>query len=372
MERSVRVLLVSALPPPTGGVGSWTQAVVEQGLLDGNEVHLVDTSIRNERRIRGASRWAGEGRRTARIIGSFVWGMMRLRPDVVHLNCYHGIGGISRALLCARLARLLGVPVVSHYHGHTAMFLNGRRSGLRWRLLRALVRTSQANIAMNRPSLECLRELQPEDRSTSVLLPNFIEDSVFDPNSLQTRRPSGRLQVLYAGRIMVNKGCREMLDAARQLPGVDFTLLGPVMAEMEQYLQDLPPNVMLGGNVSRDAVLQKMRESDILVLFTTREGFPMVVVEAMAVGLPVVSTRVGAIPDMIEEGSGGLLVDAHDTAGLVSALRTLAEDPAMRTRMGMFNFHKSQTEYAYSVVARQLVSLYERLIENPSSGFDPH
>ena len=215
--------------------------------------------------------------------------------------------------------------------------------------------------------------MQPEDRPTSVLLPNFIEDSVFDSHSLQLRRPSGRPQVLYAGRIMVYKGCRDVLAASRQLPGVDFTLLGPVMAEMEQYLQDLPPNVILGGDVSRDAVLQKMRESDIFVLFTTHsEGFPMVVVEAMAVGLPVVSTRVGAIPEMIEEGSGGLLVDAHDTAGLVTALRTLAEDPAMRARMGMFNFYKSRTEYAYSVVARQLVSLYERLIENPSSGFDPH
>ena len=331
LERSVRVLLVSALPPPTGGVGSWTQVVVEQGLLDGHEVHLVDTSIRNERRIRGGSRWAGEGRRTARIIGSLVWGLMRVRPDVVHLNCYHGVRGISRALLCARLARLWSVPVVSHYHGETSTFLNGRRSGLRWRLLRALVRTSQANIAMNQPSLECLRELQPGERPTSVLLPNFIEDSVFDSHSLQTRRQSERPQVLYAGRIMVNKGCREVLAAARQLPGVDFTLLGPVMAEMEQYLQDLPPNVILGGDVSRDAVLQKMRESDIFVLFTTHsEGFPMVVVEAMAVGLPVVSTRVGAIPEMIEEGSGGLLVDAHDTAGLVTALRTLAEDPAMR------------------------------------------
>ena len=175
----VRVLLVSALPPPTGGLAAWTEQFLKEGLPAGYETYLVDTSIRNPRRARGASTWAGEARRTARIIASLLWHLVRVRPHVVHLNCSHFFRGIARALVCARLARIFRVPVVSHYHGNTAGYLVDRGSGMRRPLFRTLVRTSQVNVAMSQTSLRCIRDLQHEKQRAAVLLPNFIADSVF-------------------------------------------------------------------------------------------------------------------------------------------------------------------------------------------------
>jgi glycosyltransferase involved in cell wall biosynthesis len=78
----------------------------------------------------------------------------------------------------------------------------------------------------------------------------------------------------------------------------------------------------------------------------------------MAVGLPVVATRVGAIPEMIEEGKGGLLLEHAEVASLVRALRTLLDDTSLRVAMGQFNREKSRVHYAYSVVISQLTALY--------------
>ena len=358
----VRVLLVSALPPPTGGLATWTEQFLKEGMPTGYETYLVDTSIRNPRRARGASAWAGEARRTARIIASLLWHLVRVRPHVVHLNCSHFFRGIARALVCARLARIFRVPVVSHYHGNTARYLVDRGNGMRRPLFRALVRTSQVNVAMSQTSLTCIRELQHEKQRATVLLPNFIADSVFRL-PVRTENTRERVRVLYAGRIMVSKGCPELLDAARALPEADFVLLGPVMADMEPHVRRLPSNVALDGEVPPEVVLERMRASDIFVLPTDTEGFPMAVLEAMAMGLPVVSTKVGAIPEMIDEDEGGLLIDPDEKRSLVPALRLLLGNPEMRQRMGLHNRRKSQTEYAHSVVISRLTSVYRQAME---------
>ena len=358
----VRVLLVSALPPPTGGLAAWTEQFLKEGLPAGYETYLVDTSIRNPRRARGASAWAGEARRTARIIASLLWHLVRVRPHVVHLNCSHFFRGIARALVCARLARIFRVPVVSHYHGNTAGYLVDRGSGMRRPLFRTLVRTSQVNVAMSQTSLTCIRELQHEKQRAAVLLPNFIADSVFrlPVRSEATRE---RARVLYAGRVMASKGCREVLNAATELPEADFVLLGPVMADMAPHVRRLPSNVALDGEVPPEVVLEQMRASDIFVLPTDTEGFPMAVLEAMAMGLPVVATRVGAIPEMIDEDEGGLLIDPDEKRSLVPALRLLLGNLEMRQRMGLHNRRKSQTEYAHSVVISRLTSVYRKAME---------
>ena len=179
----------------------------------------------------------------------------------------------------------------------------------------------------------------------------------------RTVTQSERIKVLYAGLINIVKGCREILTVARQLSEVEFILLGPVKADMEPHLQSLPANVTLGGEVTSDIVLQQMSASDLFLFPTSHaEGFPNAVMEAMAVGLPVVATRVGAIPEMIEDGKGGLLVSGPYTDEIVSTLRILIADPEMRLQMGEFNRRKAQTEYAYSVVVDRLVCLYQQVL----------
>ena len=356
------VLFISPLHGAMGGVASWTQRIVEQGLSDGYRVHVVDTGIRNKARARSTSLWAGEGRRTVRIIASLLWQLTLIHPHIAHVNCSLSPRGVFRNLVCALMARLWGVQVVAHYRGNIPDFVGGGRKGIHWWVLRKLIRISELNIAMNRDSLACLADLQHGEQRDPVLLPNFIQDSAFQYRATCTVKPSERIKVLYAGWIIVAKGCREILAVARQLPEVEFILLGPVKADMEPHLQSLPANVTLGGEIASDIVLRQMSTSDLFLFPSYTEGFPNAVLEAMTVGLPVVATRVGAIPEMIEQSKGGLLVSRPDMDELVSALRTLIADPEMRLQMGEFNRRKAQMEYAYSVVVARLVCLYQQVL----------
>ena len=186
---------------------------------------------------------------------------------------------------------------------------------------------------------------------------------VFEPREARGRRPSGRTSILYAGLITAAKGCRTILAVARRLPEADFVLLGPVAADMDRHLHPLPPNVVLRGEIGPDDVLQHMKAGDLFLFPTRTEGFPNAVLEAMASGLPVVATRVGAIPEMVEEGKGGLLVDGADPQELVDALGFLLDKPEVRLRMGRFNHRKCREWYAYSVVAPRLTSLYRSILD---------
>lgn len=360
-----KVLFISPLRGDTGGIMSWTKRIVEQGIPDSYHLYVVDTGIRNKARARMTSLWAGEMYRTARILASLLWHLAFVRPHIVHLNFSLSPRGVFRDLVCVLLARLWGISVVVHYRGNIPEFAEGDKSGIHWWALRKLIGLSKLNIAMNRNSLACLADLQHGEQRGPALLPNFIQDSVFHYRVARTVKPSDCIKVMYAGWINVAKGCREILTVARQLPEVKFILLGPVKADMESQVQSLPANVALGGEVTPQIVLQRMRASDLFLFPSSHaEGFPNAVLEAMAVGLPVVATRVGAIPEMIEDGKGGLLVSRPDTDELVSALRTLIADPKMRLQMGEFNRRKAQTEYAYSVVAVQLASLYRQVLGN--------
>ena len=357
-----KILFISPLPPATGGISSWMQRIVEHGLHDNYSIHVVDIGIRNKAYAHGVSWWIGQGHRTARILASLVLQLTFTRPHIVHLNCSLSSRGIFRDLICALLARLWGVPVVGHYRGNIPEFAGGRRNGTSWRALRKLIRVATLNIALNRGSLECLYDLQHEKQRSPVSLPNVIQDFVFHRRFSRVLVPARRIRILYSGWITIAKGCHMILSVARKLPEVDFIMLGPVMTDMEHYLSRLPKNVTVCGDIATDAVFKHMESSDLFLFPSRIEGFPNAVLEAMAFGLPVVATKVGAIPEMIEEGKGGLFIDGSDANEITSALQVLIAYPEMRDRMGRFNIRKSQTEYACSVVADRLVSLYRKVL----------
>jgi glycosyltransferase involved in cell wall biosynthesis len=192
-----------------------------------------------------------------------------------------------------------------------------------------------------------------------ISMPNFIDDDIFAYRAANRQAAHGRLRVLFVGWVTVMKGCREILEVARQLPEVDFALIGPIMADMQTHLERRPANVMLYGTLDHPEVLREMCASDVFLFPSFTEGFPNAVLEAMSVGLPVVATRVGAIPEMIEDGKGGLLFEHADVPGLVRAIRTLRDDASLRAAMGQFNREKSRAHYTYSVVTSQLTALYD-------------
>ena len=161
--------------------------------------------------------------------------------------------------------------------------------------------------------------------------------------------PAARpLQLLSVGRFCEKKGFAYLLEACQQLrvAGVNFHCnlvgYGPLQAALEAQIQalELAERVTLVGQLTQNQVIEQYRQADVFVLpcLVTddgdRDGIPNVLLEAMALGVPVVSTAISGITELVQSGQNGLLIPEKDVAALTLALRQLTQDAALRERLG--------------------------------------
>ena len=156
-------------------------------------------------------------------------------------------------------------------------------------------------------------------------------------------------EVLFAGRLSPEKGIADLIVATR---GMKLVVAG------DGPLRDLVPRAL--GFVSHDELERLYERAAVVVVPSYREGLPLCVLEAMAHARPVVATRVGGIPELVEDGVTGFLVEAGDTAGLRAALEKLLAEPVLRRRMG---------EAARARVAEHCS--WERVVEATVAAYGP-
>ena len=145
------------------------------------------------------------------------------------------------------------------------------------------------------------------------------------------------ITLAFAGRLTSQKDLRLALDAIGRVPGVSLVLLGegPERATLESHARErgLGDRVRFLGGGTRDDVLELFRAADGSLLSSAWENFPHTVVEALAVGTPVIATAVGGVPEIVRDGQNGLLVPACDVAALSAAIERFASDAGLRERL---------------------------------------
>jgi glycosyltransferase involved in cell wall biosynthesis len=149
----------------------------------------------------------------------------------------------------------------------------------------------------------------------------------------------GQVVVLAVSRLVWHKGYPELAAAMREMPGAALWVVGERLAsdrgpDMEALLRSAGLGERLRLLGYREDVPALMAAADVFVLPSRFEGLPMSVIEAMLTGLPVVACDVRGPGEQVVEGVTGLLVPAADARALAAALRRLADDAALRTRMG--------------------------------------
>jgi glycosyltransferase involved in cell wall biosynthesis len=227
--------------------------------------------------------------------------------------------------------------------------------------IRATLRRTDRVIALTEHTRRWFtQEIEPE---RVRYLPNFVRlDAIGPPPDRRGR--SGRVEVLFVGWILEAKGVRELLAAARGIPEARFTLVGPeepsFTATIADDLRALGDRVRVLPVQPREEIFRLYREADIFALPTWREGFPNVVIEAMASGLPVVATPVGAIPEALEDGRSGLLVPVRDAVALETALRGLVESPARRAELGARARERVEAVFGFERVVARLDAIYQQ------------
>ena len=198
------------------------------------------------------------------------------------------------------------------------------------------------------------------------LLPNFVDFRSVQEKFSRTESCED-LRVIFTGALVESKGIYTVVEAAELVQGAHFQLVGDGPPESRKALlqhirnRGLQERVQVLGPVTNSEVLSMLRDGDVFVFPTWTEGFPNSVSEAMAVGLPVVASTVGAIPEMIDVGQGGYLAAPDDIRSYAEALIRLRDDTSERTRMGAYNRQKALREYDYDVVVKELCNVYGRI-----------
>jgi glycosyltransferase involved in cell wall biosynthesis len=190
--------------------------------------------------------------------------------------------------------------------------------------------------------------------------------------------------VLSVGRLVQKKGFPDLLEALAVLKGraVGFRALvigeGPQRTALEQQVKRLGLDdlVTLPGAVSQETLVAIYKQADVFALPCRvlddgdRDGLPNVLLEAMATGLPVVSTPISGIPEVIHNGEDGLLVGERDVAALAGALELLLGDAELRRRLGENARRTIETEMSADAMALQLAGLFFGAIGLATAGED--
>jgi glycogen(starch) synthase len=180
----------------------------------------------------------------------------------------------------------------------------------------------------------------------------------------EERRPNDVVRVISVARLIKRKGLEDALNAlaAMKARNVELHLvgLGPQMQKIERLAEQLgiADRVVFRGHLRGEELARAYRESDVFLLPSLSESFSMALLEGMASGLPVVATRIGGIPELVEDGVNGLLVPAHAPDRLADALDTLSASPELRARFGRNNRRKIETRYGWSTIARLYIDQF--------------
>ena len=286
--------------------------------------------------------------------------ILAYRPQVMHVH--NTFPAASPSVYAAAAAH--GVPVIQTLHNYrfvcpvATLFRDGRVCTdcvgrvVPWpAVVHACVRGSrpQSAVAAATLAVHRIRGTFSRDIRGYVALTSFQRRLMIDgglpaerirviPNFLEPDPGVGignRDGFVFVGRLSPEKGIAVLLDAARILPGVVRVVGGgPLASEGEEA--DATGRIAYVGSVTRSSVLDELRRAIALVLPSVWfEGFPLVLLEALASGTPVITTRLGSLAELIEEGMTGLIAEPNDAANLADKIQWAINHPDEMRSMGV-------------------------------------
>ena len=292
----------------------------------------------------------------------------RLAPDIVH---HIGLKLIFRGTLAARLAR---VPhIVNAPVGMGFVFSS---QSLKARLLRPVVRAGlrqllapgPARVVFENPEdqAECVRMKAAPLDQTVVIRGAGVDTEAFRPSP----EPAGTPVVVMAARLLWAKGVGVFVEAARLLKArgvnVRCVLVGGVdlanaASVPETQLRAWHEEGVIEWRGFQKDIRPALHEATLFCLPSHyREGLPKVVLEAMAMGRPVITTDAIGCREAVRDGDNGLLIPPRDPLALTTAIHELLADPLTRKRMGRRGRERTEQEFATPLVVSETLNLYRR------------
>lgn len=303
----------------------------------------------------------------------FYKALRSFRPDLVHLHTSFG-PSFYRKQPFINMARKRGIPVIDHCHGaeFDSFFTNASES--KKSAVRRVFGRCQRLIVLSEEWREKFAGIVPRDRICVVsnyCKPLKVEtvEAAFD------ERFRGR-KILFLGEIGERKGGFDFADIIKKtvekMTDAEFVICGDGAKEdveaIKRQISDICPKgqVFFPGWVRDGDKDRVLREAALFLLPSYNEGQPMSILDAMAYGLPIISTNVGGIPQQVESGKSGFLCEPGDTDEFAEKIVFLLTDRDMYERTSKESLRIATDKYGFEAHASKIASIYRDVIKENS------
>lgn len=346
----IRVLMVGMhLTKTRGGITTLISEILNSSLKNEFEFVYIESQAEDFGKF-------GKLFLALRAIRQFILDCLFKPSDLIYVHLGSN-ASLYRESVFVILAKILRKKVILHFHAGDINNYYPFQSKIGQKYIRRALSLSDSLIAVSKESARQLREITASPNITVIT--NAIDTSVFDVGE---RSPNGgAVRLLFVGAIGKLKGERDLIKALAILrcggkPNIKVSFLGYGAENLKDYCEELGVFEFIEflGAVPMSERIKFFQKADIFVLPTYAEAMPMSVIEAMAAALPVVTTQVGGIPELIEDGKTGFLFPPGDANALAEKISFLLNNRNAGIGIGKKARQKAREQMDFKVYVKKL------------------
>lgn len=295
----------------------------------------------------------------------------KFRPDVIHAHW-----PFPHAYIALGAAKLFKIPLVLNFHGAELLLIRKKK----WvkPLLKFAIGQAQAvfaNSSFTAGKIKALRNVDVEWSPYGTTLESGSTSAGNGGTSAIVPHPvNGKFKILFVGRHIERKGICYLIEAAKHLPRDQFEIrivgVGDLTDKLKSQAAEIEDaaEIIFTGKLSPEELANEYRTANVFTLPAIvdskgdTEGLGVVLIEAMELGLPVVASNVGGIPDVVVDGISGILVPEKDPEALAGAYRRLAADPGLVKQL-LEGAQKRIAEcFSWDKIVERQIDSYKKII----------
>lgn len=318
----------------------------EKGGMGTVQKHIV-RSVTQDIKIKHIATWTGSRNTTLIFLKGlliFLYKLLRNQVDLIHIHVSER-GSFLRKSIIAIMAFIFSKPVIMHTHGCEFHVFHDSLSPFLKYLLNKVLQNCACVIVLS----ESWKEVYEEKCGLSPSKVLVRYNPVVTPENIPSKVNSDKIVFLILGKVNERKGVFDLLHALAELPpqrkeNVELIIAGSGEVDKAIALTkqlDIESLVRFTGWVNYKVRDELLAEADVFVLPSYNEGLPMALLEAMAWKIPVITTPVGGIPEVIEHDQTGLLVEPGDIKAISNSMLSLIEDESLRDKFGKAAYEKA-------------------------------